>query len=59
MVEVIVNELGAVEMAMILLPVNQLYDKMVLEAASNWLYRPATLDGVPVRYRKDVRISFK
>jgi hypothetical protein len=31
----------------------------VLEAASSWLYRPATLDGVPVRYRKDIRISFK
>ena len=59
MVEVIVNEVGAVEMAMILIPLNRLYDQAVLEAAKNWIYRPATLDGVPVRYRKNIRISFK
>ena len=59
MVEVIVNEVGAVEMAMILMPLNRLYDQAVLEAAKNWIYRPATLDGVPVRYRKNIRISFK
>jgi len=59
MVEVIVNEVGAVEMAMILIPLNRLYDQAVLEAAKNWIYRPATLNGVPVRYRKNIRISFK
>jgi tetratricopeptide (TPR) repeat protein len=59
MVEVIVNELGAVEMASILMPLSRLYDQAVLEAAKNWIYRPATLNGVPVKYRKDIRISFK
>ena len=59
MVEVIVNEVGAVEMAMILKPLSRLYDQAVLEAAKNWIYRPATLNGVPVRYRKNIRISFK
>jgi TonB family protein len=59
MVEVIVNELGAVEMATILIPLNRLYDRAVLEAAKDWLYRPATLNGVPVKFRKNIRISFK
>jgi hypothetical protein len=54
-----VNELGAVEMATILMPLTRLYDKAVLEAAKDWVYRPATLDGVPVKFRKDIRISFK
>ena len=59
MVEVVVNELGAVEMATILVPLNRLYDKAVLDAAKDWLYRPATLNGVPVKFRKNIRISFK
>jgi TonB family protein len=59
MVEVVINELGSVEMATILIPLNRLYDRAVLDAAKDWLYRPATLDGVPVKYRKNIRISFK
>ena len=59
MVEIIINELGAVEMATILIPLNRLYDRAVLEAAKDWLYRPATMNGVPVKFRKSVRISFK
>ena len=59
MVEVIINELGAVEMATILIPLTRLYDRAVLEAAKDWLYRPATMNGVPVKFRKSIRISFK
>jgi hypothetical protein len=35
------------------------YDKAVLDAAKDWVYRPATLNGVPVKFRKAIRISFK
>jgi hypothetical protein len=59
MVEIIVNELGMVEMATILIPVTRVYDKAVLDAAKDWVYRPATLNGVPVKFRKAIRISFK
>jgi hypothetical protein len=37
--------------------VHPVYDAMMLAATNNWTYRPATLDGVPVRYRKLVEIS--
>jgi hypothetical protein len=33
------------------------YDRMAVEAARSWKYRPALADGMPVRYRKLVQIS--
>ena len=58
-VEVIVDEIGAVEMATMIASVNGPYDRAVLDAARNWLYKPATVDGAPVKFRKDIRITFK
>jgi TonB family protein len=55
--EVIIDETGAVESARMRVPLNGAYDKLVLDAAKNWQYQPATVDGVPVRFRKIVQVS--
>jgi hypothetical protein len=57
--EVIIDERGRVEAAFIRQPIHPRYDPLVLEAASGWQYRPATLYGKPVKYRKLVGITVK
>jgi TonB family protein len=55
--EVVIDETGAVESARMRVPLNGAYDKLVLSAAKSWQYQPATVDGVPVRFRKMVQVS--
>jgi tetratricopeptide (TPR) repeat protein len=57
--EVIVNEFGDVESAVMRSPINPRYDPLVLNAARSWRYSPATLDGLPVKYRKLISIALK
>ncbi|MEO5740107.1 MAG: hypothetical protein ABIS29_05885 [Vicinamibacterales bacterium] len=59
MLELIINEAGEVESAVMRSPVNPRYDAMVLGAAKSWKYRPATLNGTPVKFRKLINISIK
>jgi TonB family protein len=54
---IVIDESGAVETASMLGALNAAYDRVVLEAARQWRYKPATLDGVPVRYRRIVQIN--
>jgi hypothetical protein len=58
-VEVIVDETGAVKEATMRLSVNPVYDRLVLTAAKRWRYTPASLDGRPVKFRKIVQIDLK
>src|SRR5262249_10994613 len=58
-IEVVVDETGIVESASLRLPVNPQYDGIVLGAAKTWLYRPATLDGTPVKYRKMIQVVLR
>ena len=58
-VEVIVDETGIVESAALRHPVNPQYDAIVLGAAKTWLYKPAMLDGFPVKYRKMIQIVLR
>jgi len=57
--EIVVNEQGAVETAVIRERVTPAYDAALLKAAKGWSFRPATKDGVPVKYRTFVRILLK
>ena len=57
--EIVIDETGAVESALMKAPFSPLYDRLALAAAAEWQYRPATLGGVPVKYRKMVQITFK
>lgn len=58
-IEVVIDETGAVESAIMTLPVTNRYDSMVLAAARTWRYQPATVNGVPVKFRKTVQIVIR
>ena len=57
--EVVIDELGVVESAVMTSTVSQTYDAMVIAAAKAWRYKPATLNGMPVKFRKTVQITIK
>ena len=56
-IEVIINEGGSVESASMVVPLNPAFDRSVLEAAKSWQYRPATVNGTPVKYRKRLQMA--
>jgi hypothetical protein len=56
---VIVDETGAVKEATMRLSVNPVYDRLVLTATKRWHYKAASLDGMPVKFRKIVQIDLK
>ena len=55
-VEVVIDESGNVVQATMRAGVNPTYDRQVVSAAQNWRYRPATINGAPVKYRKLVQV---
>jgi len=58
-VEIIINEAGLVETATMTLPVNAVYDGLVLAATKSWRYKPATADGVTVKFRNTIQLDLK
>jgi protein TonB len=56
-VEVLIGEAGSVESAVMLASTVPAYDKMLLNAASRWLYYPATVNGKPVKFRKRIQVT--
>lgn len=56
-IEVIIDEYGRVESAAIRASVHGAYDTMLLSAAADWKYRPATVNGQPVKYRKRIAVT--
>jgi hypothetical protein len=58
-VEVVVDETGIVVSASLRQAVNPQYDAIVLGAAKTWLYKPASLNGVPVKYRKMIQVVLR
>jgi len=57
--EVVINESGVVESAVMRSPINPRYDSLVLAAARTWKYKPATVSGSSVKFRKLISISVK
>jgi TonB family protein len=55
-VDVVIDETGAVVDATIRRSVNVGFDSAILRSARNWKYRPAMKDGVPVRYVKTLAL---
>ena len=55
--ELLIDEHGDVEEAVLRAGVTPRYDQQLLSAAREWRYTPATLDGKPVRYRKLVQVT--
>jgi hypothetical protein len=56
-IEVVIDETGAVEQALMRVPLNAAYDRQALIAAKAWLYQPATMNGKPVKFRKAVQVN--
>ena len=58
-VEIVIDETGEVMAATMTVSVNAVYDRLALTTAKRWRYRPATLDGVPVKFRKVILLDLK
>jgi TonB family protein len=58
-IEIIVDERGAVVSAGIVQSVTPAYDRSLVAAAKRWQYRPALLNGQPVKYRKAVGVVLR
>jgi TonB family protein len=56
LIEVVIDERGLVEKAQVLISVAPTYDPLLIEAAKTWKFRPATLNGDPVKYRRQYEI---
>jgi tetratricopeptide (TPR) repeat protein len=59
MIEVVIDEHGQVESAIMRKPVSPSYDALALATAKTWKYRPAVLNGIPVKYRKAVQVTVR
>ena len=55
--EVLIDETGKVVSATMRTPVEMSYDHQAVTAALGWRYRPATLNGAPVKFRKFIQVS--
>ncbi|MCC7418143.1 MAG: hypothetical protein IT176_13475 [Acidobacteria bacterium] len=58
-VELVIDESGGVEAAAMIVPLGNRYDALLLAASRDWRYKPASLNGVPVKYRKIVRVALR
>jgi periplasmic protein TonB len=57
MLEVTVDEQGRVSNLNLRVSLHPVYDQMLLAAARDWRYQPATFNGRPVKFRKIIQIS--
>jgi TonB family protein len=56
MLEVLINEEGKVESAMVRQALDPTYDEMLLAATRAWRYDPALKDGQPVKFVKRIQV---
>ncbi len=55
-VEIVIGRSGTIEAATVRQSFGEALDSLVLQSVRAWRYRPAALNGSPVRYRRLVRI---
>jgi TonB family protein len=58
-VELLIDETGKVISAVLRRSVHRLYDPILIEATQRWKFQPATVNGMPVRYRYVVEVHLK
>jgi hypothetical protein len=56
-IEVVIDSNGAVESATMLELMDPVYNRLLLTTAKTWTYRPARVDGKPVKYRKRIQVT--
>lgn len=54
-----IDEQGDVESAAIVKPLHPEFNRLLLQAARTWKYRPAERDGKPVKYVKTLEVVFE
>ena len=52
-----INEAGEVISVEVVKSVHPRYDAQLLAAAQTWTFRPATKDGVPVKFRYSLAVN--
>jgi TonB family protein len=57
--ELVIDELGRVTSMTLRESVHPMYDSLLLSAAKDWRYQPATLQGKPVRFRKMIQVNVR
>lgn len=55
--ELLIDETGSVETAVMRVPIQVRFDAQLMHAARSWSFTPAKLDGVAVKYRRLVQIT--
>jgi len=55
--DIVVDERGSVQDAVMREPMNAMYDDILVTAARRWKFQPAIKDGVPVPFRKTIVID--
>jgi len=56
-IEVVIDTMGGVESASMIASINPQYDRQAIGAARLWIYQPARLNGVPVKYLKRIQVN--
>ena len=57
LLEVVIDEQGRVFSLTLRGPIHPVYDTLLLNAARDWKYRPAMMNGQPVRFRKLIQVT--
>jgi tetratricopeptide (TPR) repeat protein len=57
--DVVIDETGAVLTATMSQRLNVMYDQLLLSATKHWRYRPAFRNGKPVKYRKQITVVLR
>lgn len=56
-VDVVISESGAVESVTMPVSIDPSFDERILNEARKWRYKPATLDGKAVKFRKVIQVA--
>ena len=56
LLETVIDETGQVTSAVMRQSVHPVYDTLVISSARTWLYKPATKDGKPVKFRRVIEV---
>ena len=57
LLDIVIDEQGRVIAMTLRISLHPMYDPLLLAAARDWKYRPATVGGVPVKFRKLIQIT--
>ena len=56
-IEVVIDEQGRVASMALRARAHPVYDSLLMNAAREWKYKPATLNGSPVKFRKMIQVT--